>query len=181
MLNIQVLDVEGGSQFLQDQGNVRTIRNVSIPAHRGMITDRQGQPLAVSTPVISIWLNPRHFDGHHNDISELAEVLNLPEKQLRAKLERYKNKQFVYLKRHISPEKAEAVFSLGLRGVYAKNEYQRFYPAGEVAAHLVGYVNIDSFGQEGFEYSYDEWLQGESGSKQVVKDLYQRTIKNLKQ
>ena len=181
MLKIQVLDVEGGSEFLQYQGDVRTIRNVTIPAHRGMITDRNGQPLAVSTPVVSVWLNPRHFEGTANDVLILSKTLGVSHQKLKNKLVRYKNKQFVYLKRHMSPEKAEKVFALGLRGVYSKKEYQRFYPAGEVAAHLVGYVNIDSFGQEGFEYSYDNWLQGESGSKQVVKDLYQRTIKNLKQ
>lgn len=181
MLKIQVLDVEGGSEFLQYQGDVRTIRNVTVPAHRGMITDRNGQPLAVSTPVLSVWLNPQHFQGSANDVLKLSKALGVSHNKLKDKLERYKNKQFVYLKRHMSPEKAAQVFALGLRGVYSKKEYQRFYPAGEVAAHLVGYVNIDSFGQEGFEYSYDSWLQGEPGSKQVVKDLYQRTIKNVKQ
>ena len=181
MLKIQVLDVEGGSEFLQHQGDVRTIRNVSIPAHRGMITDRNGEPLAVSTPVVSVWMNPRHFNGDQQDIRHLALALDLSYPALKEKLSRYKNKQFVYLRRHLSPEKSEAVFDLGLRGVYSKKEYKRFYPAGEVTAHLVGYVNIDSFGQEGFEYSYDDWLQGEAGEKQVIKDLYQRTIKNLKQ
>ncbi len=181
MLKIQVLDVEGGSEFLQYQGDVRTIRNVTVPAHRGMITDRNGQPLAVSTPVLSVWLNPQHFQGSANDVLKLSKALGVSHNKLKDKLERYKSKQFVYLKRHMSPEKAAQVFALGLRGVYSKKEYQRFYPAGEVAAHLVGYVNIDSFGQEGFEYSYDSWLQGEPGSKQVVKDLYQRTIKNVKQ
>lgn len=181
MLKIQVLDVEGGSEFLQYQGDVRTIRNVTIPAHRGMITDRNGKPLAVSTPVVSVWMNPKHFTGTSADVKKLAKALGVSNKKLQDKLVRYKKKQFVYLKRHMSPEKSKKVFALGLRGVYSKKEYQRFYPAGEVAAHLVGYVNIDSFGQEGFEYSYDDWLQGEAGSKQVVKDLYQRTIKHLKQ
>ncbi|MCK5880770.1 MAG: penicillin-binding protein 2, partial [Sinobacterium sp.] len=157
------------------------IRNVTIPAHRGMITDRNGKPLAVSTPVVSVWMNPQHFTGSVREVANLAQALGMSNAKLQEKLKRYRKKQFVYLKRHMSPEKAEKVFGLGLRGVYSKKEYQRFYPAGEVAAHLVGYVNIDSFGQEGFEYSYDDWLQGEAGSKQVVKDLYQRTIKNVKQ
>jgi len=181
MLMIQVLDVEGGSEFLQYQGDVRTIRNVSVPAHRGMITDRYGEPLAVSTPVVSVWMNPQHFDANEQQIAQLAKVLPMPLHNLKEKLSRYRNKQFLYLRRHMSPESAEKVFSLGLKGVYRKEEYQRFYPAGEVAAHLVGYVNIDGQGQEGFEYSYDEWLKGDVGSKQVVKDLYQRTIKELKQ
>ncbi len=181
LLMIQVLSVEGGSEFLQYQGDVRTIRNVTIPAYRGMITDRNGEPLAVSTPVVSVWMNPRHFSAESSQVKALADALGMSHRKLQERLSRYKSRQFVYLKRHMSPEAAEKVFSLGIKGVYSKQEYQRFYPAGEVAAHLVGYVDIDSQGQEGFEYSYNEWLQGEDGSKQVVKDLYQRTIKELKQ
>ena len=181
MLMLQVFDVYRGVGFLQGQGDARTVREEVIPAHRGMITDRFGQPLAVSTPVVSIWVNPRHLNITEEKLPKLAKAVGSSEFALKEKFSRYKNKQFVYLKRHMSPMQAEEILSLQIKGVYGQQEYRRFYPAGEVAAHLVGYTSIDDEGQEGFEFTYNEWLQGHAGSKQVVQDLFRRTIKNLKQ
>lgn len=181
MLTLQVVDVDGSVSFLQGQGDARTIRVEEIPAHRGMITDRNGQPLAVSTPVVSIWVNPQQLELSDEQLQVLAGKLQLSAYDLREKLSRYRNKQFVYLERHMPPTEAEAILALGIRGVYGQEEYRRYYPAGEVTSQLVGFTDIENHGQEGFEYSFDEWLQGKPGSKQVVKDLYQRTIKNLKQ
>jgi cell division protein FtsI (penicillin-binding protein 3) len=181
MLVLQVLPVEGGVEFLQGQGDARVLREEKVPATRGMITDRNGQPLAVSTPVVSIWANPQKVVANKVELKQLAKKLSLSVSHLEDKLKRYKDKRFVYLKRHVSPEFAQTVFDLGLSGIYGENEYRRFFPAGEVTSHLIGYTDVDNHGQEGFEYSYDKWLQGEMGSKLVVKDLFQRTIKNVKQ
>lgn len=181
MLMLQVIDVDGGLKFLQGQGDARTVREEIIPAHRGMITDRYNQPLAVSTPVVSIWVNPQHLNITEAKMAALSKIIEIPIFELKDKLSRYKNKQFVYLKRHLSPMHAEEILSLKIDGVYGQEEYQRFYPAGEVAAHLVGYTNIEDKGQEGLELTYDAWLQGHEGSKQVVQDLFGRNIKNLKQ
>lgn len=182
MLTLQVFDVnDKGVSFLQGQGDARTVRKETIPAHRGMITDRNGQPLAVSTPVVSIWVNPQHLSVDEEKLAKLARHLDLSSFKLKEKLSRYKTRQFVYLKRHLSPLQAEEILSLRIKGVYGQEEYRRYYPAGEVAAHLVGFTSIDDKGLEGVEYTYDEWLQGHAGSKEVVKDLFQRTIKELKQ
>ena len=181
MLLLQVVDGKGGVSFLQGQGDARTLRVETIPANRGMITDRSGQPLAISTPVVSIWVNPQHLQIKDEQVSDLAKLLGYSVRSLKQRLSRYKNKQFVYLKRHLSPEQAEGILALGVKGVYGQEEYRRYYPAGEVTSHLIGYVDIENSGQEGFEFTFDEWLQGREGSKQVVKDLFQRTIKNLKQ
>jgi cell division protein FtsI (penicillin-binding protein 3) len=181
MLMLQVLDVNGGLTFLQDQGDARTVRIENIPAHRGIIKDRNGQSLAVSTPVVSIWTNTRNLIIDDEQITELAKFLDMPSYELKEKLSRYKGKQFVYLKRHLSPMLAKEILALGIKGIYGQEEYQRYYPAGEVAAHVVGYVNVEQKGQEGMELAFNDILQGKDGSKQVVKDLFQRTIKKIKQ
>lgn len=181
MLMLQVFDLEGGVTFLRGQGDARTIREEVIPANRGMILDRNGQPLAVSTPVVSIWANPRHMVITEESLAALSGKMDIPLVELREKFGRNRDKQFLYLKRHLSPMDAEAILSLQIPGIYGQEEYRRFYPSGEVAANLIGYTNIDDVGQEGFELAYNDWLQGRPGSKQVVKDLYQRTIKNLRQ
>ena len=181
MLMLQVVDVDGSVTFLQGQGDARTLRVEEIPAHRGMITDRNGKPMAVSTPVVSLWANPKYFDATEEQIQILATHLEYSAYELKERMSHYKGKQFVYLKRYLSPDEAESILSLRIRGVYGQQEYRRFYPAGEVASHLTGFTDVDDKGQEGFELAYDEWLQGQSGSKQVIKDLYQRTLKDIKQ
>ncbi|NRB39809.1 MAG: penicillin-binding protein 2 [Pseudomonadales bacterium] len=177
MMLIQVVDIDGGLSFLQGQGKARTVRMETIPANRGMITDRNGQPLAVSTPVVTIWANPKKMQASPEQIRQLAKLLEQPYQRLHKKLQRYKNKQFVYIQRKISPALAEAVFALKISGIYGREEYRRFYPAGEVTSQLLGFTNVDNVGQEGFELAYDSWLQGSDGSRKVVKDLFHRTIK----
>lgn len=179
MMMIQIVDVGGGLTFLQGQGDARIIRSEVIPANRGMITDRNLQPLAVSTPVVSLWANPKKMEASEQQIRQLAELIGQSYSSLTKKLKRYRNKQFMYLQRKVSPSLAEAVFNLKIKGVHGKEEYRRFYPAGEVTSQLLGFTGVDNNGQEGFELGYDDWLQGEDGSRKVVKDLFQRTIKVL--
>ncbi len=156
--------------FLQEQGDARSVRIDSIPGYRGMITDRNGEPLAVSTPVTTVWANPKHFSADEKQLEELAVRLSVPYASLKAKLERAKGKGFIYLKRHMIPAEAEKVFDLNIRGIYAQHEYKRYYPAHEMAAHLVGFNNIDDSGQEGIELAFDKTLTGIPGQKKVLKD-----------
>lgn len=163
--------------FLQSQGNARYMRTMPVAAHRGMITDRNGDPLAVSTPVDSVWVNPAEFMTARTSWKELTKLLSLNnEKVERLVLQRVK-REFVYLKRHIRPELAAQVAALDIAGVYLQREYRRYYPTGEVAAHVLGFTNIDDAGQEGLELAYNNWLRGESGKKMVMKDRLGRTIK----
>lgn len=176
---LQVIPGEDkGFEFLQDQGDARTVRTEILPANRGVITDRNGEPLAVSTPVVSLWANPSELKAQSPEVTALAKVLGLSVKGLKSKLSRYSDKEFVYLKRHMPPQDAESVLANRWSGVYGKTEYQRFYPAGEVASHVVGFTNIDEQGQEGFELAFNEWLVGVPGSKRVLKDLKGHVIKD---
>lgn len=156
--------------FLQSQGDARTIRTVPLVANRGLITDRNGEPLAVSSPVKSIWVNPQELGNVASDINRLANELKLNADTVAQNIERNKTKEFLYIKRRLAPAEADRILSLNIKGVYGQQEYQRFYPQGEVAAHLVGYSNVDDVGQEGLELTYDDWLQGVSGRRQVIKD-----------
>ena len=150
-LTLQVLDVDRGYRFLQGQGNARTIRTEIIPAHRGMISDRNGELLAVSTPVASIWANPQELGKNKDSWAKLARALNMSHGELAGRLQRYADSQFMYLRRHLSPQDAKTILALKVPGVYLQREYRRFYPAGEVAAHMLGFTDIDDRGQEGLE------------------------------
>jgi cell division protein FtsI (penicillin-binding protein 3) len=163
-------------EFLLSQGDSRHLRVVSEPAHRGTITDRNGEALAVSTPVASIWCTPRETLGQPARLAALARALQLDARALRRSLEQRRDKEFVYLKRHLDPATAEKVLALQVPGVHAQREYRRYYPAGEVTAHLLGITNVDDVGQEGVELGFDELLRGESGAERVVKDRLGRTI-----
>jgi cell division protein FtsI (penicillin-binding protein 3) len=165
--------------FLQDQGDARYLRVIPLAAHRGMITDRNGEPLAISTPVDSVWVNPGEFGEAHRDWPKLARLLHLDMQELAQTVMQRKDREFVYIKRHISPELARRVMSLGIPGVSLQREYHRYYPMGEVAAHVVGFTNIDDKGQEGLELAYDKWLRGEEGSQRVVRDRLGRIIKHV--
>lgn len=179
--SLQVLpNADKGYEFLQDQGESRTLRTEVIPAYRGVITDRNGDPLAVSTPVSTLWANPKVLLQAPHRWGELAQVLKLNKPELEARLSRYAAKEFMYLQRQMSPESAQAVLVLDIPGVYEQIEYHRYYPAAEVAAHLVGMTDVDDRGQEGMELAYDAWLTGENGAKEVVKDLRGRTVKELR-
>jgi len=178
VVSLQVLDTDRGHEFLQGQGDMRAVRTTEIPAYRGMISDRRGEPLAVSTPVVSIWANPRIL-AQSERLGELAAGLGMSLGDLTGKLERYASKQFMYLQRHQVPAEARKILELRIAGVYGEREYQRFYPAGEVAAHLVGFTNVDDEGITGLELAYDEWLQGESGKKRIIKDLHGDVVRDI--
>ncbi len=179
--SLQVLpNADKGYEFLQDQGESRTLRTEIIPAYRGVITDRNGDPLAVSTPVSTLWANPKVLLQAPHRWGELAQALKFNKAELEARLARYGTKEFMYLQRQMSPQAAQAVLTLDIPGVYEQIEYHRYYPAAEVAAHLVGMTDVDDRGQEGMELAYDAWLTGENGAKEVVKDLRGRTVKELR-
>ena len=165
--------------FLQDQGDRRTIRTVPLVANRGLITDRNGEPLAVSTPVQSIWVDPSKISDDPEDIKALAKNLELNEEVLIQNLKLKSNLKFHYIKRRLSPSEAEKILRLSVEGVYSQQEYQRFYPQGEVAAHLVGFTNMDDVGQEGLELTYDNWLKGVPGRRQVMQDRRGNIIEEL--
>lgn len=178
-LQLQVLDTERGYRFLQGQGAARTIRTAEVSAGRGMIVDRHGEPLAVSTPVISIWAEPEALLADKDRWPELAKSLGVRHSALSSRLDRYRDRQFVYLRRHMSPDQARKVLALGIDGVQQQREYRRYYPAAEVVSHLVGFTNIDERGQEGLELAYNEWLTGSPGQKKVLKDLHGRVVAEL--
>lgn len=175
LADLQVID----NEFLRQQGDVRTIRVETIDAHRGVITDRYGEPLAVSTPVQTVWANPSQMDPDEPRLGHLARLLGLDEARLRQRLRNYASREFIYLRRKIQPALARQVMDLGIPGVYSRQEFRRYYPAGEVTAHVVGFTDIDEHGQEGIELAYDHWLSGESGRQRVLKDNRGRIIKGL--
>ncbi len=174
-VDLQVLNKE----FLQNHGDARALRVVKIPAHRGMITDRNGESLAISTPVNSIWAVPRKVMAADAKLDQLAEYLHMDEKELSSMLKDRIGRQFVYLKRHVAPALAEQVMLLDIPGISLQREYRRYYPAGEVTSHVLGFTNIDDSGQEGMELAYDSWLKGSPGSKRVLKDRLGRIIENI--
>lgn len=177
---LQVISsADRGYQFLQGQGDARTVRTETIPAHRGLITDRNGVPLAVSTPVVSLWANPKVLDTHGKAFETLVDRLGLDAQQVRERVARFSDKEFMYLARHLTPAEAQDVLDLKVQGVYGQQEFRRFYPAGEVTAQLVGFTNIDERGQEGIELAYEQVLAGEPGAKRVVKDMRGRVIKEV--
>ena len=165
--------------FLQSQGNARYMRTMPVAAHRGVITDRHGEPLAVSTPVDSVWINPAEFMTARTSWNKVISLLSLNTEKVERLVLQRAEREFVYLKRHIRPELAGKVAALNIDGVYLQREYRRYYPAGEVAAHVLGFTNIDDAGQEGLELAYNDWLRGDSGRKMVIKDRLGRTVKHV--
>ena len=173
---LQIVDKD----FLKDQGDARTIRMEGINAHRGMIQDRFGKPLAVSTPVLSLWANPGEVLDADEDLGALTRYLGVTVDEFVARLEAANKTKFLYLRRHLPPVEARSILELEVPGIYAQREYRRFYPAGEVASHVVGFTNIDDKGQEGLELSFDRWLAGTPGRKKVMKNLYGEIIRDIK-
>jgi len=177
----KLLSLYGDDQaFLRSQGDARTLRTMLIPAHRGLITDRNGEPLAVSAPVATIWADPLRADLQHGGLTRLAQLLDMKPHQLKSMLTANPERRFLYLKRQVTPELAEAVEALKVPGVHVDREYKRYYPAGEVATHLVGFTNVDGEGQEGLELAFNDSLRGEPGRKLVLKDRVGRTIKHIR-
>jgi cell division protein FtsI (penicillin-binding protein 3) len=174
-VHLQVLNKE----FLNQQADTRHLRRERISAHRGTITDRNGEPLAISTPVDSVWANPKELAPAVDDVPRLARALGLDPQLLMRRITRSMDKEFLYLKRHLNPEQAQQVLALKLPGVNVQREYRRYYPAGEVTGHLVGFTDIDDEGQEGLELAFNHWLAGESGAKRVLKDRLGRSVENV--
>lgn len=175
LVDLHVVD----QAFLNQQGEVRSTRIDPVEAHRGMLTDRKGQPLAVSTPVETIWANPRDIDADDPRIARVARVLDISEADLRRRLRTHQNRQFIYVRRKVQPELADAVMAQDVPGFHTRRDYRRYYPTGEVSAHLTGFTNIDEQGQEGIELTYNDWLSGQAGAKRVVQDNRGRVIKDL--
>ncbi|MEZ9325224.1 penicillin-binding transpeptidase domain-containing protein [Vibrio cyclitrophicus] len=166
------------------QGDLRSVRVKAIPSARGIISDRNGEPLAVSVPVEAVWADPKTiFDK--NGMAQidrwyaLADVLGLERQPMIDKISSNKSRRFIYLQRQVSPAMAKYIRDLKLVGVGLKAESRRYYPAGEISAHLIGVTGIDGHGLEGVERSYDQWLTGEAGKRTIRKDRYGRVVENI--
>lgn len=166
-------------QFLKAKGDALTQRSILLAPHRGMILDRNGQALAVSTPVKSIFLNATQVDTTDKNWVKLAQFLNLSKPQLMSKIKKHPHTSFLYLKRHIDPTLSEKILNLHLAGVYAQTEYRRFYPMGEIFSQVVGHTGIDHIGQEGIELAYNTQLQGQPGTHRVLKDRSGLAVESL--
>lgn len=158
------------NDFYQRQGEARFLREVPIPTSRGMITDRNGEPVAVSTPVASIWVNPKELLLHPDRIGELAQNLGVAQDDLTQRLAQKADKEFMYVRRRINPDDAQRVLDLKIPGVFSQREFRRYYPQGEALAHVLGFTNIDDHGAEGLELAFDDWLRGKPGAKKVIRD-----------
>ncbi|MGD0960090.1 MAG: penicillin-binding protein 2 [Methylomonas sp.] len=157
--------------FLLDKANKQHVDVVLVSAYRGQIQDRNGEPLAISTPMQSILINSRQFkDNPPEKLNDMARILGIPESESRAIFAKEEKKHFYYLRRQINPQLAEKVKDLDLSGVYFEREFKRYYPAGAVSGHLLGFTNIDDVGQEGLEHGYEHILRGKIGKKRVIKD-----------
>jgi len=167
--------------FLQGQGDARAMRTIPVVAHRGMIVDRHGEPLAVSTPVDSIWAQPQEFSVTPDQLKQLAGLLDMKQGDISKLINSKKqdDKEFVYLKRRINPSLAQQVINLNIPGLSRLREYRRYYPTGEVSSHAVGFTDIDDNGQEGVELAFDEWLRGSNGSQLVMRDRLGQVIKHV--
>lgn len=161
--------------FLISEGTSRWQRVEVINAPRGMLTDRNGEPVAVSTPVISIWADPREIRAE--DIPALAKAVGVSSKVLKNRAAQHR--AFMYVKRHMTPEAANKIIALNIPGVYGQSEYKRYYPAGEVVSHVVGFTDVDDQGQEGVELAFNAQLQATSGKKEVVRDLLGRSVRDV--
>ncbi len=175
MVALMILD----RNFLQGQGDARHVRVVNTPAFRGMIFDRQGAAIAVSTPVQSVWLNPKKFNPTPSELSRLAKILKMPPKSISKRVNDNDARGFVYLKRHLNPAQAQKIEALNIPGVNFKQEFKRYYPDAESLAQLLGFTNIDDDGIEGLELAYHDWLDGVPGKRRVIKDRTGRVIDEL--
>lgn len=174
-------------QFFKQQGDARTVRTVNTPAYRGLIFDRNGKPLAVSTAVMTIWANPSLIISENYEpqsilkYHQIDKILDLPGGFTENKILENKTKEFIYIKRHLPPDIANKIIALELPGIFIKKEFKRYYPNGEVTAHITGFTSIDDAGQEGLEYAYEDKLKGVSGKQLVLKDRLGRIVKTIRQ
>lgn len=168
-------------EFLAGQGDARFTRVAEITATRGTITDRYGEPLAVSTPVDSVWVNPKELALASDQLPRLAKALKRDKTELAQRLTSNLDREFLYFARHMQPVEAQKIKALGIPGVYLMREYRRYYPAGEVSGHIVGFTSVDDQGQEGLELAFDHWLAGEDGAKRVIQDRYGNIVQNVEE
>ncbi|MCG6891932.1 MAG: penicillin-binding protein 2 [Gammaproteobacteria bacterium] len=175
-LYLQVVEQD----FLTSQGGQRQIRTIETPAYRGSILDRFGTPLAISTPVDSVWVNPTEILANLTALKQVTDKLELDFRATVTLLKQRANREFVYLKRQLEPDFASAVAG-GIDGVYLQREYNRYYPAGEVVSHLVGFTDIDDRGQEGLELAYQDWLSAQPGKRRVIRNRHGEVIEELAQ
>ncbi len=175
MVDLTVVD----RLFLQGQGNARSLRMMLVPAYRGMIIDREGGALAVSTPVHSLWVNPKVFQPTQKQLRSLARRLDLSVKFLQQRIHDASGRGFMYLKRQINPMLAKEIEDLNIPGLHFQEEFKRFYPEADSIAQLLGFTNVDDKGIEGLELAYNHWLAGYSGQIRVIKDRMGRVIKVL--
>lgn len=181
-LLVRVADLTFFKQkFLRKQSNERILRVINVPAFRGMIIDKNGYPLAISTRVYSVWVNPKEFVMEVEHLKPLSQKLGLTTQAIKTLIQSYqkKGREFVYLKRDVIPEIADKIKSMKIPGVYLQQGFKRFYPEGEVTAHVVGVTNVDDQGQEGLELSYNQWLSGSPGKEIVIKDRLGRIISGV--
>ena len=192
-VDLQLVD----NGFLLDKGTQNFSRVAEIAAHRGTITDRYGEPLAVSTPVDSVWVNPQELMlalspsadtmasnskpslAAADQLTRLAKALKVDRQELARRIASNADREFIYLARHRQPAEAQNIKALGIPGVYLAREYRRYYPSGEVTGHILGFTNIDDAGQEGLELAFDHWLAGEDGAKRVIQDRYGRIVQDV--
>ena len=178
LILLQITDGGQGAVFLREQGALRTVRTAEIPVYRGLIEDRNGTPLAVSSPVVSLWANPQQLKDSLR-LNDLATLLSLDASALQDKLNFYGDKQFMYLARHQTPDFARHVLREGFAGVRGEREYRRYYPAGEVTAQVLGLTNVDGHGIAGVELAFEEWLRGIPGKKRFIKDLHGDAVRDF--
>lgn len=175
MLDLMVLN----RPFLKGQGDARSVRIQNISAYRGMITDRNGIPLAISTPVQSVWVNPQDFAPTPVQLKKLSRVINVPYNVLASRLNQSKNREFIFLQRQVSPAVVSSIEQLKIPGINFQQEFKRYYPEKESTAQLVGFTNIDDIGIEGLELAFQDWLKGTPGKRRIVKDRTGRVIEEL--
>ena len=170
VLGLRALYLQGlHNDFLQAKGESRYSRVISLSPTRGAIVDRHNEILAISTPVESVAASPADMRATDEQTARLARVLEMDLAELRRRLADVK-REFVYLKRQLPPEQAARVIELNIPGVFLQREYRRYYPAGEVTAHLIGFTDIDDKGQEALELAFESALAGTAGHRRVIKD-----------
>ena len=178
-LIIRALYLQGlHNDFLRQKGDARSSRVIQLSAHRGMITDRSGEPLAISTPVDSVWASPSDVAMTDDQAKRLVKLLAISRAELKRRLSDTR-REFVYLKRQLPPQVAAQALQLGVPGVFVQRGYRRYYPAGEVTSHLLGFTSIDDNGQEGVELAYQDWLAGKAGSRRVLKDRLGHIVEDV--
>ena len=174
-VELQLVDRE----FLRGQGDARYSRVARISAHRGTLTDRFGEPLAVSTPVDAVWVNPHELSQAADQIPRLARALGKDKQWLARRVSSSLDRDYLVIARPVHPDLGARIKALEIPGVYLDREYRRYYPAGEVAGHVLGFTDLDDLGQEGLELAYDHWLGGEDGAKRVIQDSLGQVVEDV--